>query len=73
MARLERYEAARFDEHTSDQMTELFEEWIQEETSVRWHNFDRAAESLLHDRFAKINLLQQLPAFKGVLKLPLKN
>ena len=33
VARLERYEAARFDANTSDQMTtELFEEWIQEET-----------------------------------------
>ena len=33
VARLERYEAARFDANTSDQMTtELFEEWIQKET-----------------------------------------
>ena len=32
VARLERYEAARFDEATSEQMTtELFQEWIQEE------------------------------------------
>lgn len=36
VARLERYEAARFDANTSDQMTtELFEEWIQEETLCR--------------------------------------
>ena len=33
VARLERYEAARFDEGTAKQMTsELFEEWIEEET-----------------------------------------
>jgi parvulin-like peptidyl-prolyl isomerase len=32
VARLERYEAARFDEATSEQMTtELFQEWIQEQ------------------------------------------
>ena len=32
VARLERYEAARFDEETAQQMTmELFQEWINEE------------------------------------------
>lgn len=36
VARLERYEAARFDANTANQMTtELFQEWIQEETLCR--------------------------------------
>ena len=36
VARLERYEAARFDAVTAEQMTtELFQEWVQEEMACK--------------------------------------
>ena len=41
VARLERYEAARFDATTAEQMTtELFEEWVQEEMLCRMSQHD---------------------------------